>query len=112
MADSSFLDWPFFEDSHRALADGLERWCEAELTDDEPDDLDQACRDLVRKLGEGGWLRYCVPAAYGGAHEALDVRSLALVRETLARHSASTSSLCVSAIQSSHHFSSFLDNSL
>jgi acyl-CoA dehydrogenase len=40
----------------------------------------------VRKLGEGGWLRYCVPAAYGGVHEALDVRSLALIRETLARH--------------------------
>jgi acyl-CoA dehydrogenase len=81
-----FLDWPFFDDSHRELADRLERWCEAELTDAEPDDVDQACRDLVRKLGEGGWLRYCVPAAYGGIHETLDVRSLALIRETLARH--------------------------
>ncbi|HEV2866275.1 MAG TPA: acyl-CoA dehydrogenase family protein, partial [Allosphingosinicella sp.] len=30
---------------------------------------------------------YCVPAAYGGSHDALDVRSLALIRETLARHS-------------------------
>ena len=40
-----------------------------------------------RKLGAGGWLRYCVPAAYGGVHEQLDVRSLALIRETLARHS-------------------------
>ena len=39
-----------------------------------------------RKLGAGGWLRYCVPAAYGGVHEQLDVRSLALIRETLARH--------------------------
>ena len=28
-----------------------------------------------------------MPAAYGGVHEALDVRSLALIRETLARHS-------------------------
>src|SRR5207253_736772 len=33
-----------------------------------------------------GWLRYCVPAAYGGVHDMLDVRSLALIRETLARH--------------------------
>jgi acyl-CoA dehydrogenase len=41
----------------------------------------------VRRLGEGGWLRFCVPAAYGGARETLDVRSLALIRETLARHS-------------------------
>ena len=28
-----------------------------------------------------------MPAAYGGVHETLDVRSLALIRETLARHS-------------------------
>jgi acyl-CoA dehydrogenase len=80
------LDWPFFDDSHRALAEKLERWCEAELEEGEPADVDEACRALVRKLGDGGWLRYCVPAAYGGVHEALDVRSLALIRETLARH--------------------------
>jgi acyl-CoA dehydrogenase len=87
MSDRDFLDWPFFDDSHRELADTLERWCETELTDDEPDDVDSACRTLVRKLGDGGWLRYCVPAAYGGVHDSLDVRSLALIRETLARHS-------------------------
>jgi acyl-CoA dehydrogenase len=81
-----FLDWPFFDDSHRELADRLERWCEAELTDGGHNDVDTACRALVRKLGQGGWLLYCVPAAYGGVHDALDVRSLALIRETLARH--------------------------
>jgi acyl-CoA dehydrogenase len=81
-----FLDWPFFDDSHRELAERLERWCGAELTDEEPDDVDEACRALVRKLGDGGWLRYCVPAAHGGIHDDLDVRSLALIRETLARH--------------------------
>jgi acyl-CoA dehydrogenase len=78
-----FLDWPFFDDSHRELAEKLERWCEAEIDDSEPDDLDQACRDLVRRLGGGGWLRHCVPDAEGR----IDVRSLALIRETLARHS-------------------------
>jgi acyl-CoA dehydrogenase len=87
LADRSFLDWPFFDDGHRELADRLERWCTAELSDEEPADVDSACRHLVRKLGDGGWLRYCVPAAYGGVHESLDVRSLALIRETLARHS-------------------------
>jgi acyl-CoA dehydrogenase len=87
VSDRDFLDWPFFDDSHRALAERLERWCETELRDDEPDDVDAACRALVCKLGDGGWLRYCVPAAHGGVHEALDVRSLALIRETLARHS-------------------------
>jgi len=78
-----FLDWPFFDDSHRALAERLERWCVAELSEEEPDDLDQACRGLVRKLGDGGWLRHCVPDGAGR----LDVRTLALIRETLARHS-------------------------
>ena len=87
MSDRAFLDWPFFDDSHRRLADGLEAWCSAELTDEEPSDVDAACRALVRKLGESGWLRYCVPASHGGVHERLDVRSLALIRETLARHS-------------------------
>ena len=87
MADRSFLDWPFFDDSHRRLSDDLERWCASELGEQDEEDVEEACRVLVRKLGEGGWLRYCVPAAYGGAHEALDVRSLALIRETLARHS-------------------------
>ncbi|MDB5692188.1 MAG: acyl-CoA dehydrogenase [Alphaproteobacteria bacterium] len=86
MTDRAFLDWPFFDDSHRQLAEKLESWCARELGDGEPADVDAACRDLVRKLGEAGWLRYCVPAAYGGVHEALDVRSLALIRETLARH--------------------------
>jgi acyl-CoA dehydrogenase len=86
MADRSFLDWPFFGDEHRRLAAELEAWCEAELGRGHGDDVDAECRALVRKLGEGGWLRYCVPAAWGGVHEALDVRSLALIRETLARY--------------------------
>jgi acyl-CoA dehydrogenase len=87
MPDRSFLDWPFLDDSHRRLADGLEDWCRAELGHEEEADVDSACRTLVRKLGKGGWLRYCVPAAFGGVHESLDVRSLSLIRETLARHS-------------------------
>ena len=78
-----FLDWPFFEAKHRKLADELEAWCAAELSDEEPDDVDAACRTLVRRLGGAGWLRHCVPDAEGK----LDVRSLCLIRETLARHS-------------------------
>ena len=87
MADRSFLDWPFFGDEHRRLAAELESWCEKELAATHGEDVDAECRALVRKLGTGGWLRYCVPAAWGGMHETLDVRSLALIRETLARHS-------------------------
>ncbi len=82
MSDRSFLDWPFFEDRHRALADDLDVWAAGALADVDHSDTDAACRSLVAMLGGGGWLRYS--GAQGG--EALDVRSLCLIRETLARH--------------------------
>ncbi len=78
MSDASFLGWPFFEDRHRALAEGLETWCAAHLPVDHGD-VDAACRGLVAALGAGEWLRHS-----GG--ETLDVRTLCLIRETLARH--------------------------
>lgn len=88
MADRSFLDWPFLDDGHRALAAGLEAWAAEHLGGaHEEDDVDAACRDLLTALGGGGWLRHAVPASHGGIAETLDVRSLALIRETLARHS-------------------------
>jgi acyl-CoA dehydrogenase len=83
MSDRTFLEWPFFDDSHRELADALEAWCVQNLPDEEPQDVDAACRSLVRALGDGGWLRRCVPDEAGR----LDVRTLCLIRETLARHS-------------------------
>jgi len=81
VADRSFLDWPFFEDRHRALAGELEAWCKANLPAGHGD-VDAACRGLVGKLGAGGFLRHS-GAAEG---ETLDVRTLCLIRETLARH--------------------------
>ncbi len=87
MADHSFLDWPFLDDGHRALAAALDDWCRDRLHGGHDEtDVDGECRRLLKLLGDGGWLRYCVPAAYGGVHETLDVRSLSLIRETLARH--------------------------
>jgi len=85
--DRTFLDWPFLDDGHRAFARELEAWAWANVADVGHDgaDVDDACRELVRRLGAGGWLRHVVPAAYGGARDALDVRTLCLARETLAR---------------------------
>ncbi len=83
MADKSFLTWPFFTDRHRALAEELERWCAANLPADHGD-VDAACRDLVQKLGRDGWLAHTAPAPEAPAP--LDVRTLCLIRETLARH--------------------------
>jgi acyl-CoA dehydrogenase len=83
VADKSFLSWPFFTDRHRALAEGIEQWCAANLPTDHGD-IDAACRDLVQKLGRDGWLAHTAPDP--DALAALDVRTLCLIRETLARH--------------------------
>jgi acyl-CoA dehydrogenase len=80
------LDWPFYDEAHRRLAADLGHWAAAAGLGADHADTDAACRALVRALGDAGWLRYCVPAAYGGALAALDSRSLCLARETLAWH--------------------------
>jgi acyl-CoA dehydrogenase len=83
MTDRSFLAWPFFEDRHRAHAERLEAWCGKNLPVDHHD-VDAACRRLVADLGRDGWL---MPTAIDPASPApLDVRTLCLTRETLARH--------------------------
>ena len=82
-----FLDWPFFDPSHRTLRETVQRWASANvsaLPDDE--DVDAACRARVRSLAQAGILRYCVPKAHGGALDALDSRALCVIRETLAYH--------------------------
>jgi acyl-CoA dehydrogenase len=83
MPDTTFLSWPFFEEAHRTLARDLDAWCGREiapLEGREDEDLDGTCREIVRRLGDGGWLRLA-------AGERLDVRSLCVARETLARWS-------------------------
>ena len=82
MADKTFLSWPFFEDRHRSLAAELDDWAAGALGDVDHRDTDAACRSLVTALGEAGWTQHS--AAMTG--ERLDVRSLCLIRETLARH--------------------------
>ena len=82
---TAHLALPFFDEAHRALAEGLVPWVAAQQVDETDDRA--ACRDWVRRLGAAGWLRYCVPAVHGGALQALDSRALVLLRETLAYHS-------------------------
>jgi acyl-CoA dehydrogenase len=85
MSDKSFLHWPFFEPRHRELADRLETWAAQNLSHIDHDDTDRACRNLVAALGREGWLKFTAPGE--GDVEKIDVRTLALIRETLARHS-------------------------
>lgn len=87
MSDRRYLDWPFFEPHHRALAAELETWSAAQLAHTDHGDVDAACRILVQQLGRGGWLRHAVGGtAHGGAGEQIDTRAICLIRETLARH--------------------------
>ena len=92
MISNSHLDWPFLEPRHKVLATELERWAGRVLSDEthphSVNDVDEACRKLVRKLGEGGWLKYAIGGtAYGAAADIIDTRAICLIRETLARHS-------------------------
>lgn len=79
------LALPFFDAAHRDLGDALPGWIVAQQVDEHDDRA--ACRDWVRRLGAGGWLRFCVPGAHGGALAQLDSRALVVLRETLAFYS-------------------------
>ncbi len=76
MPDRSFLNWPFFEGSHRDFAQAFGAWLRAQPVGDERD-ADNACKDWVRRLAAGQWLQACLK---------LDVRTLCLAREMLAYH--------------------------
>lgn len=82
MADKSFLSWPFFDAEHGERAAALDVWAAETLGSIDHSDTDAACRALVAKLGAAGWLQHS--GAEG--EDRLDVRTLCLIRETLARH--------------------------
>lgn len=92
--DSTYLEWPFFDDWHRALAGEVDAWSAKGLdgiahADPGPggrDATDAACRTLVARLGAAGITRHAVPRAYGGEREVLDSRALCIIREHLAYH--------------------------
>jgi acyl-CoA dehydrogenase len=77
-----FLDWPFFEERHRALRERLRRFILERLADVDDSDDRKACAVLVERLAQGGFLDYAVPKP----GESLDVRSLCVIRETLSHH--------------------------
>lgn len=84
--DRSILDLPFYGPEHRQLSDAIFDWASTAMPAIDHHDTDNACRTLVAALGKTGFLRYAVPAAYGGALAELDSRSLCIARETLAYH--------------------------
>ena len=84
-APRDWIDWPFFDASHREFVARLDRFVNsAAVTDIDHDAVDDACRKLVRGLGQAGLLEAAVPSADGDA-SGIDSRSVCLARETLAR---------------------------
>jgi acyl-CoA dehydrogenase len=80
MSGTRYLNWPFFEDKHRDLAQELDAWAAQHVAHEHGPDVDAQCKSLVRSLGAAGWLRHAVG-------DTIDTRAICLIRETLARHS-------------------------
>ena len=87
MIDQSFLHWPFFTEEHRKLSKKLGAWVDTNISPNDEKNEYQAAKAYVSLLGKEGWLKYVVPSLFGGAFDQLDVRSICLIRETLARTS-------------------------
>ena len=92
MSDTTFLHWPFFDESHRNFATDLKTWAEQEIAPLENGDhhtietLDRSFKNIINKLGDAGWLKYTIPKAFGGALDDFDVRHMALARSILGYH--------------------------
>ena len=79
-----WLDWPFFEPRHRAVCEKIDRFVMwGGLDGVDHDDVDRACRKLVRALGAANLLD-CAVAAPDGDATTIDSRSICLSRESLA----------------------------
>jgi acyl-CoA dehydrogenase len=89
MNPADHLSWPFFQPHHRDLQRSAAQWAHANesLLVSANLDVESATREIAAALGRAGWLRYLAPSASGGALDKIDVRSLCLIRETLAFHS-------------------------
>jgi acyl-CoA dehydrogenase len=79
-----WLDWPFFDASHRAFAEELDRFvASGRIAAIDRGHVDASCRKLAGALGEAGLLAAAV-APHDGDASAIDSRRVCLARETLA----------------------------
>src|SRR5262245_55980836 len=83
------MDTDLLEPRHRALA---AKFREAVLGL-EPTAPSSSDRELARQLAELGVYRYLVPSSYGGADEAVEVRTICVLREEIAYRSARADSI-------------------
>jgi acyl-CoA dehydrogenase len=85
MSDRSFLQWPFFDEVTGTWPIASMRGPGLHSPISTIPNVDATCKALVKALGDAGWLKL---SAVDPADETskLDVRSLCILRETLARH--------------------------
>lgn len=74
---------PFLDERHRALRERAQRFADQSDIEREPDP-----RALVAALAGAELLRACVPAAYGGFRERVELRDLAVIRAALGYRSS------------------------
>src|ERR1700693_3665281 len=87
MPPLAHLAWPFFGEEHRRFGAALADWANKEVGRHiDHANVEQSCRALVRALGDAGWLKAVVPAAYGVLSQKLDVRTICAAREILSWH--------------------------
>ncbi|PZM10213.1 acyl-CoA dehydrogenase family protein [Rhizobium tubonense] len=79
------LEWPFFDIEHREFARNVDQFAKSALSEIDHADVDNACRKLVRALGDAGLLRAAVGTGAPGDMP-IDSRLVCLARETLAWH--------------------------
>jgi acyl-CoA dehydrogenase len=83
-APRDWIDWPFFDASHRAFAERLDRFVASDAVSAiDHADIDASCRKLVHALGQAGLLDAAVAPPQGDA-SGIDSRAACLARETLA----------------------------
>lgn len=79
------LAWPFFDAGHTNFAAKLDEFAgSAAMAEIDHADVDNACRKLVRALGDAGLLDAAVSSGEGAG--SIDSRKVCLARETLAWH--------------------------
>ena len=91
MADRTFLDWPFFDDAHRALAADSRAWCEAELRRMAmtSDDIDALAGVSSRSSATAAGCAIACRRPRAGCTRRSTSARCASIRETLARHAGS-----------------------
>jgi alkylation response protein AidB-like acyl-CoA dehydrogenase len=73
----------FLDERHLELRRRAQAWADAAALDGEPDP-----RGLVQQLATAELLRACVPSAYGGLREKVELRDLVVARAALAYRSS------------------------